>query len=91
MKGAALFLKEVQQKQVGHHEDEEMRVDVDFSEKTIQMYENYTQSVFDYCKEQFEIGGCDLNALSDLDLSAATENIAGFLITGNLRYAHQCH
>ena len=76
MKGAALLLKEVQQKQVGHDEDEEVRVDVDFSEETIQTYGYYIQSVFDYYKEQIEIGGCDLNALSDLDFSAATENIA---------------
>ena len=53
----ALLLKKVQQKQVGHHEDEEVRVDVDFSEDTIQTYGYYTQSVLDHCKEQFEIGG----------------------------------
>jgi len=76
VKGAALLLKEVKQKQVGHHEDEEMRVDVDFSARTIQTYQFYTPSVFEFCLKQLQIGNCDLNSLTDLDLIAATENIA---------------
>lgn len=56
-----------------NHEDEDMRVDVDFSENTVQ---SYTLSAIRCCEEQLNTNGCDLNALTDLDLTAASERIA---------------
>lgn len=76
VKGGVLLLKEVDKKQVGNHEDEEMPVDVDFSENTVRLYEFYTPSAFRCCEEQLNIDGCDLNALTDLDLTAVSERIA---------------
>ena len=76
VKSGALLLKEVEKKQVGNHEDEEMRVDVDFSENTVKSYEFYTPSAFRCCEEQLNVEGCDLNALTDLDLTAASGKIA---------------
>ena len=76
VKGGALLLKEAEKKQVGNHEDEEMRVDVDFTENTVQSYAFYTPNAFRCCEEQFNTDGCDLNALTDLDLTAASERIA---------------
>ena len=76
VKSGALLLKEVERKQVGNHDDEEMRVDVDFSENTVQSYKFYTPSAFRCCEEQLNIDGCDLNALTDLDLTAASKKIA---------------
>lgn len=72
------MLKEAEKKQVGNHEDEEMRVDVDFTENTVQSYAFYTlfTNAFRCCEEQFNTDGCDLNALTDLDLTAASERIA---------------
>ena len=76
VKGAALLLNEVKKGQVGNHEDEEMRVDVDLSEETINSYEFYTSSAFSFCKEQFNNAGCNPNALTDLDLTAVSERIS---------------
>ena len=73
VKSGVLLLKEVERKQVGNHDDEEMRVDVDFSENTVQSYKFYTPSAFRCCEEQLYIDGCDLNALTDLDLTAASK------------------
>lgn len=38
VKGASLLLNEVKEKQGGVHDDEEMRVDIDFREETMKSY-----------------------------------------------------
>ena len=75
MKGASLLLNEVKEKQVGVHDDEEMRVDIDFREETMTSYKFYGPTIFTYCQELFAISGGNLNALTDLDLAAAANQL----------------
>lgn len=49
VKGARLLLNEVKEKQVGGHDDEEMRIDIDFSEETLKSYKFYGPNIFTYC------------------------------------------
>ena len=75
VKGASLLLNEVKEKQVGVHDDDEMRVDIDFREQTMKSYKFFAPSIFTYCQELFAITGGNLNALTDLDLAAATNQL----------------
>lgn len=75
VKGASLLLNEVKEKQVGVHNDEEMRVDIDFREETMKSYKFFGPSIFTYCQELFAISGGNLNALTDLDLAAAVNQL----------------
>ena len=75
VKGAGLLLNEVKEKQVGVHDDEEMRVDIDFREETLMSYKFFGPSIFTYCQELFAISGGNLNALTDLDLAAAANQL----------------
>ena len=63
MKGARLLLNEVKEKQVGVH-DEEMRIDIDFSEETLKSF------IFTYCQDLFVFGGKNVRALTDYWLLA---------------------
>ena len=72
VKRAGLLLNEVKEKQVGVHDDEEMRVDIDFREETLK---SFGPSIFTYCQELFAISGGNLIALTDLDLAAAANQL----------------
>ena len=50
LKGARLLLNEVKEKQVGVHDDEEMRIDIDLSEETLKSYTFYGPNIFKYCQ-----------------------------------------
>ena len=69
MKGARLLLNEVKEKQVGVH-DEEMRIDIDFSEETLKSF------IFTYCQDLFVFGGKNVRALTDEDVAAASNERA---------------
>ena len=71
MKGARLLLNEVKEKQVGVHDDEEMRIDIDFSEETLKSYKFYGPIIFTYCQDLFVFGGKNVRALTDEDVAAA--------------------
>lgn len=75
MKRAALLLKEDEKNQIRNHKHKEMGVDVDFSEGSVQSYRFYTLSAFRFFKEQYNTATCDLNALTDLHLTAMSERI----------------
>ena len=75
VKGASLLLNEVKERQVGVHDDEEMRVDIDFREETMKSYKFFGPSIFTYCQELFAISGGNLNTLTDLDLAAAANQL----------------
>ena len=65
----------VREKQVGHHKDEVMQVDIDFSEETIKKCKFFEPSAFKFCQEHLAsvLNG---DVLTDQDLAAATENIS---------------
>ena len=70
MKGARLLLNEVKEKQVGVHDDEEMRIDIDFSEETLKSYKFYGPIIFTYCQDLLVFGGKNVRALTDYWLLA---------------------
>jgi len=76
VKGASLLLKEVKDKQVGHHEDDEMRVDIDFSEENVKSYKFFEPNIFKYCQEQLSSCARDQDNLTDLDLAGAADKIS---------------
>ena len=65
VKGARLLLNEVKEKQVGVHDDEEMRIDIDFSEETLKSYKFYGPNIFTYCQDLFVFIGKNVRALID--------------------------
>ena len=76
MKGARLLLNEVKEKQVGVHDDEEMRIDIDFSEETLKSYKFYGPIIFTYCQDLFVFGGKNVRALTDEDVATASNERA---------------
>ena len=76
VKVASLLLNEVREKQVGHHEDEIMRVQIDFSEKTIEKYNFFEPSAFKFCQENLHSVCNEKDVLTDQDLEAAAAKIA---------------
>ena len=75
MKGARLLLNEVKEKQVGVH-DEEMRIDIDFSEETLKSYKFYGPNIFTYCQDLFVFGGKNVRALTDEEVAVASNERA---------------
>ena len=82
VKVAGKLLNEVKEKQVGHHEDDIMRVDVDFSEQTLKNYKFFKPDAFELCQEHLSSVANGRSVLTDQDLAGASENIA----TTNLPY-----
>ena len=75
VKVASLLLNEVREKQVGHHEDKVMPMDVDFAEEAIKKYKLFELSTFKFCQEHLT-SVSNRDVLTDQDLAAATANIA---------------
>lgn len=76
MKGVRLLLYEVKEKQVGVHDIEEMRTDIDFSEDNLKLYKFYEPNIFTYCQDLFVLSGKDLRALTDEDVATAFIELA---------------
>ena len=71
-----MLLNEVKEKQVGVHDDEEMRIDIDFSEETLKSYKFYGPNIFTYCQDLFVFSGKNVRALTDEDVAAASNELA---------------
>ena len=75
-KVASLLLNEVREKQVGNHEDDVMRVDIDFSEETIRKYDFFEPAAFQFCQEHINRFSDEQDIITDQELGAAAAEIA---------------
>ena len=74
-KVASLLLNEVREKQVGNHEDDVMRVDIDFSEETIRKYDFFEPAAFQFCQEHINRFSHEQDIITDQELGAAAAEI----------------
>ena len=65
----------MKEKQVGVH-DEEMRIDIEFSEETLKSYKFNGPNIFTFCQDLFVFGGKNVRALTDEDVAAASNERA---------------
>ena len=75
-KVASLLLNEVREKQVGNHEDDVMRVDIDFSEETIRKYDFFEPVAFQFCQEHINRFSDEQDIMTDRNFSVAPASIS---------------
>ena len=75
-KVASLLLNEVREKQVGNHEDDVMRVDIEFSEDSIRKYDYFEPAAFQFCQQHINRFSDEQDIITDQELGAAAAEIA---------------